>query len=49
MIRGTASRYQIKPITCHFLKIQPPGCREPARMVGGKLSRMVTVKDIEGV
>ena len=36
----------IYPITCLFLEIKPRGCREPARMVGGKLSRMVTVKYI---
>ena len=46
MIRGITSGHQIKPITCHLLKIQPLGCREPARMVGDKLSRMVTVKQV---
>ena len=44
MIRGITSSYQIQPITCHFFKIQPPGCREQARKVGNKLSRKVTVK-----
>ena len=45
MIRGITSSYQIKPITCHFFKIQLFGCREPTRKVGDKLSRKVTVND----
>ena len=43
MIRGITSDYQIEVITYHSLKIKPCGCREPPRMVRGKLSRMVTV------
>ena len=45
MIRGITSGYQIEAITYDSLKIKLRGCREPPRMVGGKLSRMVTVKD----
>ena len=49
MIRGVTSSLQIKPITCHYFKIQPLGCREPARKVGDKLSRKVTVKSLKSV
>ena len=33
MIRGITSGYRIEAITCHSLKINPRGCREPPRMV----------------